>query len=81
MACFGTIPAKVLVIMVAALLYATKITADDSAITPSPLLETGTAFALPWSCWLCMDIVGIDICLIMSSAFLYSYFEYFIVNR
>ncbi|CAN6586484.1 unnamed protein product [Malus baccata var. baccata] len=47
MACFGTIPAKVLVIMVAALLYATKITADDSAITPSPLLETGAAFALP----------------------------------
>ncbi|KAB2608177.1 hypothetical protein D8674_011345 [Pyrus ussuriensis x Pyrus communis] len=53
MACFGTIPAKVLVIMVAALLYATKIMADDSAITPSPLLETGAAFALP----VCMALI------------------------
>ncbi|KAB2631366.1 hypothetical protein D8674_008885 [Pyrus ussuriensis x Pyrus communis] len=45
MARFGTIPVKVLVVMVAALLYATKTMADDSATAPSPLLETGAGFA------------------------------------
>ncbi|KAM1524312.1 hypothetical protein PS1_008935 [Malus domestica] len=49
MAQFGTIPVKVLVVMVAALLYATKTMAGDSATAPSPLLETGAGFASPVS--------------------------------
>ncbi|KAK9921804.1 hypothetical protein M0R45_030300 [Rubus argutus] len=44
MAQFGSSPAKVLLmaIMVAALLYATQVMAQDTKIAPSPPLETGT---------------------------------------
>lgn len=60
MAQFGSSPAKVLLmaIMVAALLYATQVMAQDTKIAPSPPLETGTGFASPVSAaFICSSVL------------------------
>ncbi|CAB4286763.1 unnamed protein product [Prunus armeniaca] len=49
MARFGTSSARLLMVMVAALLYVTKTMAQNTATPPTPLPVTGAGFASPVS--------------------------------